>query len=82
MKVKFFIWLLFFVLTIKMNSQELQKQISSKNNLDTFSMVDTLRTLNLEGNPTNYYHWNEKLAALYLAQISKVKPEKKNIHLV
>ena len=77
MKVKYFIWLLFFVLTIKVHSQELHKQFSLKNNLDTFSMVDTLKTINLEGNPINYYHWNEKLAALYFAQISKVKPEKK-----
>ncbi len=77
MKVKYFIWLLFFVLTIKVHSQELHKQFSLKNNLDTFSMVDTLKTIYLEGNPINYYHWNEKLAALYFAQISKVKPEKK-----
>ena len=79
MKVKYFLWLLFFVLTIKINSQELYKQGSSKNSSDTFSMVDTLKTLYLEGNPVNYYHWNEKLAALYLAQISKVEPEKKII---
>lgn len=77
MKIKYFIWLLFFVLTIKTNSQELYKQLSSKNNSDTFSMADTLKTFHLEGNPTNYYHWNKKLAALYLARISKVKPEKK-----
>ena len=79
MKVKYFLWLLFFVLTIKINSQELNKQFSSENSSDTFSMVDTLKTLYLEGNPVNYYHWNEKLAALYLAQISKVEPEKKII---
>ncbi|MDA9125691.1 CRTAC1 family protein [Flavobacteriaceae bacterium] len=79
MKVKYFLWLLFFVSTIKINSQELYKQGSSKNSSDTFSMVDTLKTLYLEGNPVNYYHWNEKLAALYLAQISKVEPEKKII---
>ena len=79
MKVKYFLWLLFFVLTIKINSQELYKQLSSENSSDTFSMVDTLKTLYLEGNPINYYHWNEKLAALYLAQISKVEPEKKII---
>ena len=79
MKVKYFLWLLFFVLTIKINSQELYKQFSSENSSDTFSMVDTLKTLYLEGNPINYYHWNEKLAALYLAQISKVQPEKKII---
>ena len=79
MKVKYFLWLLFFVLTIKINSQELYKQFSSENSSDTFSMVDTLKTLYLEGNPVNYYHWNEKLAALYLAQISKVEPEKKII---
>ena len=79
MKVKYFLWLLFFVLTIKINSQELNKQFSSENSSDTFSMVDTLKTLYLEGNPINYYHWNEKLAALYLAQISKVEPEKKII---
>ena len=79
MKVKYFLWLLFFVLTIKINSQELYKQFSSENSSDTFSMVDTLKTLYLEGNPINYYHWNEKLAALYLAQISKVEPEKKII---
>ena len=79
MKVKYFLWLLFFVLTIKINSQELYKQVSSENSSDTFSMVDTLKTLYLEGNPINYYHWNEKLAALYLAQISKVEPEKKII---
>ena len=79
MKVKYFLWLLFFVSTIKINSQELYKQGSSKNSSDTFSMVDTLKTLYLEGNPINYYHWNEKLAALYLAQISKVEPEKKII---
>ena len=79
MKVKYFLWLLFFVLTIKINSQELYKQVSSENSSDTFSMVDTLKTLYLEGNPVNYYHWNEKLAALYLAQISKVEPEKKII---
>ena len=82
MKVKYFLWLLFFVLTIKINSQELYKQFSSENSSDTFSMVDTLKTLYLEGNPINYYHWNEKLAALYLAQISKVEPEKKNNNLV
>ena len=79
MKVKYFLWLLFFVSTIKINSQELYKQVSSENSSDTFSMVDTLKTLYLEGNPVNYYHWNEKLAALYLAQISKVEPEKKII---
>ena len=79
MKVKYFLWLLFFVSTIKINSQELYKQFSSENSSDTFSMVDTLKTLYLEGNPVNYYHWNEKLAALYLAQISKVEPEKKII---
>ena len=79
MKVKYFLWLLFFVLTIKINSQELNKQFSSENSSDTFSMVDTLKTLYFEGNPINYYHWNEKLAALYLAQISKVEPEKKII---
>ena len=62
MKVKYFLWLLFFVLTIKINSQELYKQFSSENSSDTFSMVDTLKTLYLEGNPINYYHWNEKLA--------------------
>ena len=66
-------------MTIKINSQELNKQFSSENSSDTFSMVDTLKTLYLEGNPINYYHWNEKLAALYLAQISKVEPEKKII---
>ena len=66
-------------MTIKINSQELNKQFSSENSSDTFSMVDTLKTLYLEGNPVNYYHWNEKLAALYLAQISKVEPEKKII---
>ena len=66
-------------MTIKINSQELYKQFSSENSSDTFSMVDTLKTLYLEGNPINYYHWNEKLAALYLAQISKVEPEKKII---
>ena len=79
MKVKYFLWLLFFVSTIKINSQELYKQVSSENSSDTFSMVDTLKTLYLEGNPVNYYHWNEKLADLYLAQISKVEPEKKTI---
>ena len=79
MKVKCFLWLLFFVSTTKINSQELYKQVSSENSSDTFSMVDTLKTLYLEGNPVNYYHWNEKLAALYLAQISKVEPEKKII---
>ena len=79
MKVKYFLWLLFFVSTTKINSQELYKQVSSENSSDTFSMVDTLKTLYLEGNPVNYYHWNEKLAALYLAQISKVEPEKKII---
>ena len=77
MKVKYFLWLLFFVLTVKINSQELYMQFSSENSSDTFSMVDTLKTLYLEGNPINYYHWNEKLATLYLAQISKVEPEKK-----
>ena len=79
MKVKYFLWLLFFVLTNKINSQELYKQFSSENSSDTFSMVDTLKTLHLEGSPINYYHWNEKLAALYLAKISKVEPEKKII---
>ena len=79
MKVKYFLWLLFFVLTNKINSQELYKQFSSENSSDTFSMVDTLKTLYLEGSPINYYHWNEKLAALYLAKISKVEPEKKII---
>ena len=79
MKVKYFLWLLFFVLTIKINSQELNKQFSSENSSDTFSMVDTLKTLYLEGNPINYYHWNEKLADVYLAEISKVEPEKKII---
>ena len=79
MKVKYFLWLLFFILTNKINSQELYKQFSSENSSDTFSMVDTLKTLHLEGSPINYYHWNEKLAALYLAKISKVEPEKKII---
>nr|AOE12703.1 hypothetical protein [uncultured bacterium] len=79
MKVKYFLCLLFFVSTIKINSQELYKQGSSENSSDTFSMVDALKTLYLEGNPINYYHWNEKLADLYLAQISKVEPEKKII---
>ena len=79
MKVKYFLWLLFFILTNKINSQELYKQFSSENSSDTFSMVDTLKTLYLEGSPINYYHWNEKLAALYLAKISKVEPEKKII---
>lgn len=77
MKVKYFPWLLLFVMTIKINSQESFKQFSSKKSSDTFSMVDTLKTMYLEGNPVNYYHWNEKLANLYLAQISKVEPKKK-----
>ena len=80
MKIKYFLWLLFFILTNKINSQELYKQFSSENSSDTFSMVDTLKTLHLEGSPINYYHWNEKLAALYLAKISKVEPEKKIIN--
>ena len=79
MKVKYFLWLLFFVMTIKINSQEPFKQYSSEKSSDTFSMVDTLKTMYLEGNPINYYHWNEKLADVYLAEISKVEPEKKII---
>ena len=51
----------------------------SDGNSDTFSMVDTLKTLHLKGNPINSYNLNEKLAALYAAQISKVEPEKKII---
>tara|TARA_B110001452_G_scaffold9951_1_gene8446 strand:+ start:310 stop:507 length:198 start_codon:yes stop_codon:yes gene_type:complete len=51
MKVKCFLWLLFFVSTTKINSQELYKQGSSGNSSDTFSMVDALKTLYLEGNP-------------------------------
>ena len=66
-------------MTIKINSQEPFKQYSSEKSSDTFSMVDTLKTMYLEGNPINYYHWNEKLADVYLAEISKVEPEKKII---
>ena len=79
MKVKYFLWLLFFVMTIKINSQESFKHFNSEKSSDTFSMVDTLKTMYLEGNPINYYHWNEKLSDVYLAQISKVDPEKKII---
>jgi len=79
MKVKYFLWLLFFVITIKINSQQLFKHFNSEKSSDTFSMVDTLKTMYFEGNPMNYYHWNEKLADIYLAQISKVEPEKKII---
>ena len=53
--------------------------VGSDDNSDTFSMVDTLKTLHLKGNPINSYNLNEKLAALYAAQISKVEPEKKII---
>ena len=51
--------------------------VGSDDNSDTFSMVDELRKLRSEGDPRNYYHWNEQLAAFYAAQISKVAPEEK-----
>ena len=78
-KVNYFLLLVFYIFTIKTDCQQRKTQVKSKNDSTPFSMVNTLRKLSSEGDPTNYYHWNKKLAVLYQAQISNAPQEKKLI---
>ena len=70
MNLKISLYLIFFNIIITYG-QQTSKLVKTENDLDTFSMVDELRKLNSEGDPRNYYHWNEQLATIYLSQISK-----------
>jgi len=76
MNLKISLYLIFFNIIITYG-QQTSKLVKTENDLDTFSMIDELRKLNSEGDPRNYYHWNEQLATIYLSQISKAAPEEK-----
>lgn len=78
MKFKYFLILVLIIIN-KTQSQQSSIPVNTKNNLEEFSMVDVLRELSYQGDPSVYYHWNEKLAILYQSQISKVAPEQKLI---
>ena len=79
MKFKYFVLLYLLAFTIKNYGQDSSTSTEPRTDSDIFSMVDTLRKLNFDGDPTKYYHWNKKLAVLYQTQISKASPEKKII---
>ena len=78
MKFEYFT-ILFLIIVCKTQSQQSSITIKTENNLNEFSMVDVLRKLNSDGDPSDYYHWNEKLAIFHQSQISKVFPEEKLI---
>ena len=78
MKFKYFL-ILFLIIINKTQGQQSSIIVNTENNLEEFSMVDALRELSYQGDPSVYYHWNEKLAILYQSQISKVAPEEKLI---
>lgn len=78
--IKYFFLIQLIVLSNKIQSQTSYTQTQKENDSVKFSMVNTLKELNENGNPLNYYHWNEKLANYYQSQISKVAPKEKIIY--
>ena len=74
------IWFLILVLFSCSSPESAKQDKVNESDPETAAMVKELRQLVINGNPRDYYHWNNRLADLYKTQLDAA-PDNQKINI-